>query len=108
MIKSLLEGLNAMHKQGFCHRSVKPENIQVIDVDLKNQPIVQLANFEYATPLQGVDYLTLNVTLGTRLFMSPELIKKETHDAAVDIWAVGITAFYLLTYGEYPFPGTTK
>ena len=59
--------------------------------------------------MQGVDYNTLNVTLGTRFFMAPELVTNEgPHDTAVDIWALGVTVFYLLTYGLYPFPGTTK
>ena len=41
--------------------------------------------------------------------MAPELIKnQEPHDTAIDIWAVGVTAFYLLAYGQYPFPGLTK
>ena len=59
--------------------------------------------------MQGVDYDTLSVTLGSRLFMAPELIAKEgPHGAAVDIWALGVTAFYLLTHGQFPFPGRTK
>ena len=59
--------------------------------------------------MQGVDYNTLNVTLGTRFFMAPELIANEgPHDTAIDIWALGVTAFYLLTFGLYPFPGITK
>ena len=33
MIKQLLEGLNVMHQNNFCHRNVKPENIQVISVN---------------------------------------------------------------------------
>ena len=41
--------------------------------------------------------------------MAPELITKEgPHGAAIDIWALGVTAFYLLTFGHFPFPGETK
>ena len=41
--------------------------------------------------------------------MAPELIKNEgPHGTAVDIWALGVTAYYLLTYGQFPFPGITK
>ena len=40
--------------------------------------------------------------------MAPELVKNQTHGTAVDIWAVGITAYFLLTYGANPFPGITK
>jgi len=40
--------------------------------------------------------------------MAPELVKKEEYDFKVDIWAVGVLAFYLFTYGKYPFSGITK
>ena len=40
--------------------------------------------------------------------MAPELVKKEEYDQKIDIWAVGVLAFYLWTYGSYPFPGISK
>ena len=41
--------------------------------------------------------------------MAPELITNEgPHGIAVDIWALGVTAFYLLTCGQFPFPGLTR
>lgn len=40
--------------------------------------------------------------------MAPELINKESHDEKVDIWAVGVIAYFLQNFGEYPFPGETK
>ena len=41
--------------------------------------------------------------------MAPEIIRGgEQHTSAVDIWAVGVVAFYLLTYQQYPFPGISK
>ena len=59
--------------------------------------------------MEGVDYNTLSVTLGSRRFMAPELVTNDgPHGTAVDIWALGVTAFYLLTYGQFPFPGITR
>ena len=41
--------------------------------------------------------------------MAPELITNDgPHSTAVDIWALGVTAFYLLTCGQFPFPGLTR
>ena len=40
--------------------------------------------------------------------MAPELVKKQEYDEKIDVWAVGVLAFYLWTYGDYPFPGISK
>ena len=43
--------------------------------------------------------------------MPPELVRTEqvvTPDEKIDIWGLGVIAFYLLSYGKFPFPGITK
>jgi len=108
IVKQLLEGLNALHSRGICHRNIKPDNILVSSESVSGNIGIQITNFEYATSMQEC-CPTLKMTLGTRLFMSPELIRKSgDFDTKVDIWAVGVTAFYLLTYGQYPYPGITR
>jgi len=39
--------------------------------------------------------------------MAPEIVKSETYDKSVDIWAVGVIAHILLS-GAPPFYGKTK
>ena len=36
------------------------------------------------------------------LYFAPELCNKQPYDAKVDVWAVGVVAYYLLTR-TYPF-----
>lgn len=43
---------------------------------------------------------------GTPYFMAPELMKGESHCKKADIWACGITLYYICT-GKYPFEGKT-
>ena len=53
----------------------------------------------------------MKLTLGTRYFMAPEMVRNPghiEHDLKVDTWAVGVLAFYILTQGKYPFPGIKK
>ena len=53
----------------------------------------------------------MKLTLGTRYFMAPEMVRNPghiEHDLKVDTWAVGVLAFFILTAGQYPFPGKTK
>ena len=53
----------------------------------------------------------MKLTLGTRYFMAPEMVRNPghiEHDLKVDTWAVGVLTFFILTAGQYPFPGTNK
>ena len=33
IVRQMLEGLSVMHKQGICHRNVKPESLNVMAVN---------------------------------------------------------------------------
>ena len=54
----------------------------------------------------------MGTTVGTRYYMAPELLvsdsKKYPRGPAVDVWAVGVLTFYILSSGAYPFPGISK
>ena len=80
-----------------------------MDPNPKLGPRIKLADFGFAVITDAENGVGMKVALGSRFFMAPELIiGGELHTSAIDIWAVGVLAFYLLTYGAYPFPGTTK
>jgi serine/threonine-protein kinase len=42
---------------------------------------------------------------GTPLYMAPEIVRRRPTDQRVDLFAFGVTAFYLLA-GEHPWPST--
>ena len=79
----------------------------MIDPDPALGPRIKLADFGFATKLDHM--VGAKASLGTRHYMSPEMIERlEKHTSAVDIWSVGVLAFYLISGGKYPFPGLTK
>ena len=39
----------------------------------------------------------LDMNLGTPMYMAPEIFKKEIYNEKVDIWAIGIITYMLLT-----------
>ena len=49
----------------------------------------------------------ITLSLGSPLYMAPEVIDWKPYDAKVDIWSLGIIAYLLMT-GETPFDGHTK
>ena len=74
------------------HRDLKPENI------LLNGSTVKLADFGCSSVVQG----NRNTYCGTPDYCSPEVINGDKQDEKVDIWALGVLLFEMLT-GMSPF-----
>ncbi len=102
MIKQLLLALNFMHNKNIMHRDLKPENILVEEnADSNDQEIrIKLTDFGFATRYN--DNQRQNLSLGSPLYMSPELCREDDYDMKVDVWAVGVITYVLLT-GRPPF-----
>ena len=49
----------------------------------------------------------LNESLGSPMYMAPEIIKNLPYDTKVDIWSLGVVSYILLS-GKPPFTGKTK
>ena len=57
-----------------------------------------LGDFGFATSGKNNKFF-----LGTPKYMAPEIWKGECYTKAVDMWALGVVYYQLLT-GEYPYP----
>jgi len=98
VLDGLLEVLEAAHKKNVIHRDIKPENLFLTkDGELK------ILDFGIAK-IHG-SHLTTG-TFGTPAFMGPEQALGKGVDALSDLWAVGATAFTLLT-GLYVHEGSS-
>ena len=74
ILYQLLRGLNYMHKKNIVHRDIKPENILMYSKDHDNLDL-KITDFGFAKcydPNEG----GLTETLGSPLYMAPEIIKK--------------------------------
>ena len=90
-----------MHSQNIVHRDLKPENILLTSKDLKAFDC-KITDFGFACffePTKG-----LEISLGSAMYMSPELIKRDNYNEKVDIWSIGIITYMLLS-GRAPFSG---
>ncbi|WP_421875993.1 serine/threonine-protein kinase [Mycolicibacterium wolinskyi] len=100
----------AWRKQRVTHRDVKPANILVGIDDTDGAPqieSVKLADFGIAKAAgESTSLTSTGMTIGTMQYMSPEAIEGEVVDSRSDIYALGCTAFHLLT-GQPPFTGTS-
>ena len=64
--------------------------------------ICKLTDFGFACVMDP--QIKINLSLGSPLYMAPEVIDSKSYDSKVDIWSLGVIAFILLT-GTVPFPG---
>jgi len=93
-IASLARALIYCHKKHVIHRDIKPENLLVgLNGDLK------IADFGWSVHAPSARRRTL---CGTLDYLPPEMVAGEEHDAAVDIWSLGVLAYEFL-HGGPPF-----
>jgi serine/threonine-protein kinase len=104
----LCSALEAAHAAGIVHRDVKASNICLAQVN--GATVVKLLDFGIAKLLRPEAHdlvlSTFGMRLGTPCAMAPEQIRGEPVDQRVDIYALGVLVYQLLT-GRYPFSATS-
>src|SRR5206468_9392633 len=99
-VLQVIAGLEAAQAVGVLHRDVKPSNCFV---DAEGTVKVGDFGLSISTVNRGEPHLTASgVFLGTPAYASPEQLRGDDLDQRSDIYAVGVTLFYLLT-GKIPF-----
>ena len=88
-----LEFAGSKQNGGIIHRDIKPANI-VLDY----QGNVKLMDFGIATTSSS----THKNFEGTILYTAPEVLQRKPFDYRIDIWALAVTAYVMLT-GKNPF-----
>jgi len=83
------------------HRDVKASNIMFLDT---KHEIIKLIDFDFAINFKKNENIQNKHMTGTPNYLAPEIIKKGISNEKSDIWAVGITLFYLMTQNK-PFEG---
>ena len=96
-----LLGLAFMHKYGFFHRDMKPENLLLTRNKLK------IADFGLAREIRSVPPYTEYVS--TRYYRAPECILKSTnYNSPIDIWALGCIMAEMYTHPQPLFCGANE
>ncbi|KAI6174941.1 hypothetical protein M3Y97_00977000 [Aphelenchoides bicaudatus] len=101
IIYQVLQGLAYMHRSGFFHRDMKPENIMCNGTEL-----VKIADFGLAREIRSRPPYTDYVS--TRWYRAPEILLRSTaYNSPIDLWALGciMAELYML---RPLFPGTSE
>lgn len=105
IMMEVLLGVEYMHKSGYIHRDIKPDNIIMVRGD-DGKHVAKVADFGLAKSYIPNVCNTPGVT--TSWFRSPEVcLGYSYYDAAIDIWAVGCT-FYQIISGDPLFLSTNN
>ena len=108
--RQICAALTAAHAQGVIHRDMKPEN--VFRVQRGDDPdFIKVLDFGIAKIIDeqydpAHPSHTSSGLMGTPEYVAPELIRGLLPDVRVDIYAVGVILYRLLT-GRVPFQGET-
>ncbi|CAD8046596.1 unnamed protein product [Paramecium primaurelia] len=96
IFRDLLHGIKALLKIGIIHRDIKPANIMIHDGEFK------ITDFGFAKQVDSHIDAIMNSLVGTPLYMSPQILKRQSYTSKCDIWSLGLILYELL-YGITPW-----
>ncbi|KAJ7143774.1 kinase-like domain-containing protein [Mycena epipterygia] len=99
VVTSILSGVKYLHDHDIVHRDLKPENILYRTKDPGSDIVI--ADFGIAKHLHTSDEQLMSLA-GSPGYVAPEVLGKQGHGKAVDVWCTGIITYVLLC-GYSPF-----
>ena len=111
MLKKSLNALKYLHCKSIMHRDITPDNIL-----LDNNNNVKISNFgisaihkDNITKNKKIEEILFSskTIVGRVAYASPEIQKGERYDYSCDIYSLGLTLLYLMSY-ENPIIITTN
>lgn len=101
-IRQLLEAAAYIHSKGIMHRDLKPENILLaskvsnVDVKISDFGLARISrDYPHRLPRS-------HSICGSDFYLAPEVIKQEEYGREIDIWALGVISYVLMS-GSLPF-----
>ena len=99
LFAQLLLAVKFLHDHNVIHRDLKLENV-LITKDGK----VKLIDFDLSKKLASSEQLA-STPCGSPVTAAPELIRNERYNRAVDLWALGVILYSILTNSELFYRG---
>lgn len=103
LLHDVVDALSYAHTRGVVHRDIKPGNILMSGAHAMVTDFGVAKALSAAIPAKG--HTTSGMAIGTPAYMAPEQLAADpSADHRVDLYAVGLLAYELLT-GASPFRG---
>lgn len=105
ILHDVVDALAYAHARGVVHRDIKPDNILTSGMHALVTDFGVAKALSAAIPVHGGT--TTGMAIGTPAYMAPEQLAADpAADHRVDLYAVGLLAYELLT-GKSPFTGSS-
>ncbi len=108
--RQLCDGLQHAHDVGLIHRDFKPDNV-IVERDRSGVETLRIVDFgiallrdEASSSSHRERLTTAGILLGTPHYMAPEHAVGDEIDHRIDLFALGVVCFEMLT-GTMPFDG---
>ena len=88
-----------LHSLGITHRDLKPENLLYYHPGHDSK--ILITDFGLSSCRKSGE-IYMHTTCGTPEYISPELLARKPYTSQVDLWAVGVITYILLS-GTMPF-----
>ena len=122
IIKQVCSGIEYMHSQNIIHRGINldsiainfnkyqnvvlkgqvPPEVSYSQITLDDSFTLKIQNMEFAKYLK--DEKSTKTIIGNASEMAPDMIFNNSYNNKIDLWALGVMTYELLT-GEKPFTG---
>ena len=101
--RQICRSLREAHGLGVIHRDLKPANVYLVQHGDEND-FVKVLDFGLVKNLdeKGEELTQTGLFMGSPKYMSPEQIRGERVDSRVDVYALGVIMYEMLT-GKVPF-----
>lgn len=101
MVHQIADALDFAHSKGIVHRDFKPSNVL-----LDERGNTYLADFGLAKITESGSEITGTMIVGTPHYMAPEQARAGDVTGSVDVYALGVTIYQMLT-GHAPYKAPT-
>ncbi|KAJ0643251.1 putative mitogen-activated protein kinase kinase kinase STE-STE11 family [Helianthus annuus] len=100
--RSILHGLSHIHKRGYVHCDLKPQNVLMVANEGKTGGFVaKIGDLGSAKRMKQMKKNKMNnygpCWRGTPMYLSPEAVVNGVQEKPADVWAVGCIVYEMLT-----------
>ena len=99
LIACLILGVEFLHKQGYVHRNLKPENLL-----LESNGYLKINDMKLLRETKKINSFDSSGTPG---YMAPEVLFRQSHGCCSDVFSIGIICYEMM-FDKLPFKASSR